>query len=78
MGRLIQILGRLARPMAGLEQVREDVGMVDGSGVVGAGGEGGSGSGVATPVMEAAQAGKPVPGGGQGQGGKKGKKKGKK
>ncbi|KAF4636790.1 hypothetical protein G7Y89_g1288 [Cudoniella acicularis] len=75
-GRLIQILGRLARPMAGLPELKEDE-----STVVGAGGE--AGSGVATPVVEAektlgagAQGGKANAGGGAG--GKKGKKKGKK
>jgi hypothetical protein len=65
--RLIQILGRLARPMAGLQEVKEDVAMVDGGAV------GGEGSGVQTPVLDAV---KPVQGGGGGGGG--GKKKGKK
>ncbi|KAH8672734.1 signal recognition particle 9 kDa protein-domain-containing protein [Tricladium varicosporioides] len=75
-GRLIQILGRLARPMAGLAVVKdEDV-------VMGGGGE--VGSGVATPVVKeeekgvsglSAQGKAPVGGGG---GGKGKKKKGKK
>jgi hypothetical protein len=72
--RLIQILGRLARPMAGLPGVKEDVPMVD---AVAAD----VGSGVATPVVEMAPAvaGKGAPTGGQGgAGGKRGKKKGKK
>jgi hypothetical protein len=66
--RLIQILGRLGRPMAGLPEVREDLAMVDTPA------EGPSG--VATPVVEVpGTAGKPGQGGG---GAKKGKKKGKK
>jgi hypothetical protein len=67
--RLIQILGRLARPMAGLPEVKEDIAMVD------AGTGGGEGSGVATPVLEVA---KPVQGTGGAGGGKKRKGKGKK
>jgi hypothetical protein len=67
--RLIQILGRLGRPMAGLPEAKEDITMADTLA------EGGSG--VATPVVEV-----PVTAGakpGQGSGGaKKGKKKGKK
>ncbi|PSS12990.1 hypothetical protein M430DRAFT_143510 [Amorphotheca resinae ATCC 22711] len=68
--RLIQILGRLGRPMAGLPEVKEDIAMVDATPAE-------SGSGVATPVLETpgAAAGKPGQGGG---GAKKGKKKGKK
>jgi hypothetical protein len=65
---LIQILGRLGRPMAGLPDTKEDVAMVDVA----------ADSGAATPVVEVSgpTAGKP---GQQGGGGaKKGKKKGKK
>jgi hypothetical protein len=73
--RLIQILGRLARPMSGLPEVKEDVGMV-------AAGVEGEGSGAGTPAVESVPA---VVGGGKpgqqaqggGAGGKK-KKKGKK
>lgn len=65
--RLIQILGRLARPMAGLPEVNEDVAMVDS-------GAADVGSGVATPVLETASAAAKA----AGAGGKKGKKKGKK
>ncbi|RDL39707.1 Uncharacterized protein BP5553_04047 [Venustampulla echinocandica] len=74
-GRLVQIMGRLARPMAGLPEVKEDA-------VMGEGGEGAAASGVATPTVEAekvpaaGQGGKVIAGGGTG--GKKGKKKGKK
>jgi hypothetical protein len=72
--RLIQILGRLARPMCGLPEVKDDV-PVSGAGV---GGEG-EGSGVGTPTVESVPAfaggGKP---GQQAQGGGGGKKKGKK
>jgi hypothetical protein len=67
--RLIQILGRLARPMAGLPEAKEDIVMVD---TVAAE----VGSGVATPVVEAPAAGGKT--GAQGGGGKRGKKKGKK
>jgi hypothetical protein len=75
--RLIQILGRLARPMSGLPEVKDDVPVV-GAGV---GGEG-EGSGVGTPTVERLPA---LAGGGKhgqqaqggGVGGKK-KKKGKK
>jgi hypothetical protein len=68
--RLIQILGRLARPMAGLPEVKEDAAMAE-SAVADVG------SGVATPALETPTAG--GKGGGQGgAGGKKGKKKGKK
>ncbi|KAH6680788.1 signal recognition particle 9 kDa protein-domain-containing protein [Halenospora varia] len=76
-GRLIQILGRLARPMAGLAVVKEED-------VVMGGGGGEVGSGVATPVVKeeekvlsgpGAQGKAPVGGGG---GGKGKKKKGKK
>ncbi|RFU24833.1 hypothetical protein B7463_g11502, partial [Scytalidium lignicola] len=75
--RLIQILGRVARPMCGLPEVKEEVG--DAAATAGDAMvlDGGSGSGVATPLTEAA---KPKGGAGQqgGAGGKKGKKKGKK
>jgi len=77
--RLIQILGRLARPMSGLPEVKEDVPMVS----AGAGGDGeGSGAGgVGTPTVEnvpaVAGGGKPGQQAGGGLGGKK-KKKGKK
>jgi hypothetical protein len=64
--------------MAGLPEVKEEIGMGD----VAAGGEaqpqGGAGSGIATPVVEASTSGKPVAQQGGGQGGKRGKKKGKK
>ncbi|KAE8444889.1 hypothetical protein EG329_014137 [Mollisiaceae sp. DMI_Dod_QoI] len=81
--RLIQILGRLARPMAGLPEMKEDVHML-GSGL---GGEVAEGSGPGTPAVETVPSivggkagGGQQQGGGQGggQGGKKGKKKGKK
>lgn len=71
----MQIMGRLARPMAGLPEVKEDTVMAEAV-------EGAAGSGVATPTVEAekapavAQGGKAA--GGGGAGGKKGKKKGKK
>ncbi|KAF8854659.1 hypothetical protein BDZ45DRAFT_656261 [Acephala macrosclerotiorum] len=74
-GRLIQILGRLARPMSGLPEVKEDVPLLGAEIKV----EEGSGPG--TPALESVPA---VQGGGKaggqqgGQGGKKGKKKGKK
>lgn len=55
--------------MAGLPEVKEDIVMTEGA--IG----GGEGSGVATPVLEAA---KPVQGGAGGGGGKKKKGKGKK
>jgi hypothetical protein len=71
--RLIQILGRLARPMSGLPEVKEDIAMGDG----GVGGAGGEGSGVATPVLEAAKPAQGATGGGGG-GGRKKKGKGKK
>ncbi|KAG9230071.1 signal recognition particle 9 kDa protein-domain-containing protein [Amylocarpus encephaloides] len=77
-GRLIQILGRLARPMAGLPGLKEeDIAMLEAP----TGGEAG-GSGIATPIVEAE---KPLGGGAAkgnapagGASGKKGKKKGKK
>ena len=74
MGRLIQILGRLARGMAGVE-VREEGGVEGGVG----GGDNGEGSGVATPVLETGMGmeGKMV-GGGAGGGKKKKGKGGKK
>ncbi|KAG0648657.1 hypothetical protein D0Z07_4919 [Hyphodiscus hymeniophilus] len=62
--RLIQILGRLARPMAGLPEVKEDVVMLDG----------GEGEGAHTPLVESAKPAQNVAGGG----GKKKKGKGKK
>ena len=72
--RLIQILGRLARPMCALPEVKDDVPML-GAGVVGEG----EGSGVRTPTVESVPAlaggGKP---GQQAQGGGGGKNKGKK
>jgi hypothetical protein len=67
--RLIQILGRLGRPMARLPEVKEDIVTVDAAAAE-------VGSGHATPLVETAgpASGKP----GQGNaGGKKGKKKGK-
>ncbi|KAE9372304.1 hypothetical protein N431DRAFT_483125 [Stipitochalara longipes BDJ] len=75
--RLIQILGRLARPMSGLPEVKDDVPVLG----AGAGVEG-EGSGVGTPTVESvpalAAAGKPgQQAQGGGAGGKK-KKKGKK
>lgn len=69
MARLIQILGRLARPMAGLPEVKEDVFMAESVPE--------AASGVATPVVDAPAAGGKA-GGQGGAGGKKGKKKGKK
>jgi len=81
--RLIQILGRLARPMAGLPEVKEDVHTL----ASGLGGEVAEGSGPGTPAVEIVPSivgggkagGGQQQGGGQGgQGGKKGKKKGKK
>jgi len=68
--RLIQILGRLARPMAGLPNIKEDIAMIDSAPAE-------VGSGVATPVVETPAAGG-KPGGQGGAGGKKSKKKGKK
>jgi len=67
--RLIQILGRLARPMTGLPEAKEEMAPEAAGGEIG--------SGVATPLPD------PVPVGGKaggqgGAGGKKGKKKGKK
>jgi hypothetical protein len=63
--RLIQILGRLARPMAGLPEVKEDLAdVVEGEGKVE--------SGVTTPVGESA--GKAAQGGAGGKKKKKGKK----
>lgn len=72
MSRLVQILGRAARPMCGLPEVKEEV--TDASATAGDAMvvDSGAGSGVATPVTEGA-------GGQQGaSGGKKGKKKGRK
>ncbi|RDW88739.1 hypothetical protein BP6252_00771 [Coleophoma cylindrospora] len=66
--RLIQIVGRLARPMAGLPEVKDEA-MPDADAV--------EGTGTATPVVEQPQE-KPKAGVSQGQSGKKGKKKGKK
>lgn len=62
MGRLIQILGRLGRPMAGLPQLKEEIAMVD------------AGPGAEAIAAPAAETAKPAQGGGN----KKGKKKGKK
>lgn len=73
--RLIQILGRLARPMAGLPVLfEEDISTAGGA----AGAVGGTGSGPATPAVEAPPVvGKGVAGGAPaGAGGKKSKKKG--
>ncbi len=79
MSRLIQILGRLARPMSGLPELKEQSG--DLAGEKGEGEE----SGMGTPVVEKAVpvvGGVKVEKGGQhgagGQGGKGKKKKGKK
>jgi hypothetical protein len=74
---LIQILGRLARPMSGLPEVKDDVPVL---GAGAADGEGSGAAGVGTPTVESvptlAGGGKPGQQGG-GAGGKK-KKKGKK
>lgn len=66
--RLIQIVGRLARPMAGLAEVKEEA-MPDADPV--------EGTGTATPAVEQSQE-KPKAVASQGQSGKKNKKKGKK
>lgn len=66
--RLIQIVGRLARPMAGLPEVKEEA-MPDA--------DPSEGTGTGTPLVEQPQE-KPKAGTSQGQNGKKGKKKGKK
>jgi hypothetical protein len=69
--RLIQILGRLARPMSGLPEVKEDVAMHESA-------AGDVGSAVATPVVESTPgAGKVAGQAGTGANAKKGKKKGK-
>ncbi|CZR57308.1 uncharacterized protein PAC_07197 [Phialocephala subalpina] len=75
-GRLIQILGRLARPMSGLPEIKEEA-LLGAETLIKA--EEGSGPG--TPALESVptvQGGGKAGGQGGGQGGKKGKKKGKK